>query len=233
MSDYQKLGWVRLYRKIEDNFLWFSEPFTKAQAWIDLFLNANHQDSKISIRGNTVTIKRGQLGWSEITMGKRWKWSKNKVRRFLKLLETEQQIIQQKDRYITTIITIINYEEHQSDSKTIQQTIQQKDSRRYINKNDKNDNNIADKSASPLKYITEYFHKEVIKKTGSKPELRKKDFGLLAEHLKTNTAENTKKLISWYLTTEKFRDYPTLSACLSSHTVNLFNLNSQSDWQSK
>jgi hypothetical protein len=63
------------------------------------------------------------------------------VRRFLKLLETEQQIIQQKDRYITTIITIINYDNYQDDNKTIQQTIQQKDSRRYINKKENNDNN--------------------------------------------------------------------------------------------
>jgi hypothetical protein len=51
MSDLRKSGWVRLHRKIENNFLWFLEPFTKAQAWIDLFLNANHSDNKISIRG--------------------------------------------------------------------------------------------------------------------------------------------------------------------------------------
>ena len=93
--------------------------------------------------------------------------------------------------------------------------------------------NIADKSTSPLKDITEYFNNEVIKKTGSKPEFRKKDFGLLVEHLKKETAENTKKLIAWYIQQPKFKDYPTLSACLSAHSINLFNLNSQSDWQSK
>jgi len=130
MRDLKKLGWVRLHRKIENNFLWFLEPFTKAQAWIDLFLNANHQDSKIDVRGNIIEIKKGQIGWSELTMCKRWKWSKGKVRRFLKLLETEQQIIQQKDRYITTIITIINYDDYQKDIKTVQQTVQQKDSRK-------------------------------------------------------------------------------------------------------
>ena len=138
-----KQGWVRLHRKIEDNPLWFLEPFTRGQAWVDLFLNANHKDGEIFIRGNIVPIKRGQLGWSEITMTKRWQWSKGKVRRFLKYLETVQQIEQQKYFFLTTIITIINYEHHQSDSKVIQQTVQQTDSRRYTNKNDKNEKNIS------------------------------------------------------------------------------------------
>lgn len=116
MKDYQNKGWVRLHRKIEDNPLWLMEPFTKAQSWIDLFLNANYKDGQISIRGNFVLIKRGQVGWSELTMARRWRWSKNKVRRFLKWLETEQQIVQQKDRYLTTIITILNYETYQNDT---------------------------------------------------------------------------------------------------------------------
>ena len=149
MRDLKKLGWVRLHRKIENNFLWFLEPFTKAQAWIDLFLNANHQDSKIDVRGNIIEIKKGQIGWSELTMCKRWKWSKGKVRRFLKLLETEQQIIQQKDRYITTIITIINYDDYQKDIKTVQQTVQQKDSRQYIDNNDKNEKNVKKEGFRP------------------------------------------------------------------------------------
>jgi len=150
MKNSQKNGWVRLHRKIEDNRLYFLEPFTKVQAWIDLFLNANHSDGLIDIRGNIISIKRGQIGWSELTMCKRWKWGKNRVRRFLKLLETEQQIVQQKDRFITTIITIINYDKFQEDDRTIQQTIQQTDSRRYINKNDKNDKNIYIESFESL-----------------------------------------------------------------------------------
>jgi hypothetical protein len=142
MTNSTNKGWVRLHRKIEDNFLWLLEPFTKGQAWVDLFLNANHKDGKMCIRGNTIEIKRGQIGWSELTMAKRWKWSKNRVRRFLKLLEMEQQIIQQKDRYITTIITILKYEEHQNDTADGTAERQQKDSRRYINKNDKNEKNV-------------------------------------------------------------------------------------------
>jgi len=141
MTNSKNRGWVRLHRKIDENPLWFLEPFTKAQAWVDLFLNANHKTGFINIRGNIVEIKRGQIGWSELTMLKRWTWSKNKVRRFLKWLETEQQIVQQKSA-LTTVITILNYEQHQQDD-TAESTTegQQKDSRRYTNKNVKNDKN--------------------------------------------------------------------------------------------
>ena len=141
MKNLRNKGWARLHRKIEDNPLYFSEPFTKAQAWIDLFLFANHKRGMIQIRGNMIPIKRGQIGWSERTMSKRWTWSRNKVRRFIKWLETEQQIVQQKSP-ITTILTIIKYEEYQQDDTTNETTKRpQKDHKRYTNKNDKNDKN--------------------------------------------------------------------------------------------
>jgi len=137
-------GWISLHRKITENEIWFLEPFTKAQAWIDILLNANYSKKSIQIRGNVVFIERGQLGWSELTMAKRWSWSKNKVRRFLKWLETKQQIEQQKDRFITTIITVLNYESYQNDTAddTADDTAerQQKDSRRYITNKDNKDN---------------------------------------------------------------------------------------------
>lgn len=142
MSDLKKSGWVRLHRQIQDNIFYLSEPFTKSQAWIDLFLNANHKDGIFIVRGNVVNVKRGQIAWSELTMSSRWCWSKNKTRRFLKLLETEQQIEQQKT-FITTIITIKNYDKYQTDD-TANDTAerQQKDSRRYTNKNDNKKKNV-------------------------------------------------------------------------------------------
>lgn len=166
-------GWVAIHRSICENDLWFLEPFTKAQAWIDLVLNANHKDGEINIRGNIIHIKRGQIGWSQITMAKRWRWSRQKVRRFLEYLiikqmisidnseitprqlqKTIQQNEQQKKRKLTSITTIINYEQYQTLQQTIQQTIQQKDNRRYTNNNDNNDNNIPKGKGTPLKENT-------------------------------------------------------------------------------
>jgi hypothetical protein len=135
-------GWVLLHRKLFENKLWTAEPFTKGQAWIDIFANANHQDGSFWVRGNEVMVKRGQIGWSELTMCKRWGWSKNKTRRFLKWLETEQQIKQQKT-FITTIITVLNFEKYQK-------TIQQKDSRNR--QNDTADDTADDTAENAIKF---------------------------------------------------------------------------------
>lgn len=176
-----KKGWFRINRNLFDNQMWFLEPFTKAQAWIDLIGNTNHKDKTINIRGNLIKIKRGQLGWSQITMGKRWRWSRQKVRRFLELLvreemididnseitsgitlrqtkKTIQQNKKQNNRYLTTIITIKNYDKYQNDTTDDTAERQQKDSRRYITKNDKNDKQIINKyiqKKPPLKTYTD------------------------------------------------------------------------------
>lgn len=137
-------GWVRLYRSLEEWEFYFSEPFTKGQAWIDLFMIANHSKipKSLFVRGNLVEIKRGQVGWSEEALSKRWKWSRNKVRRYLEILKMKQQIEQQKNK-VLSVITILNYERYQSDETTEstterQQKVQQTDT----NKNVKNGKNV-------------------------------------------------------------------------------------------
>lgn len=101
-----------LHRKIIDNPYYFAEKFTKVMAWIDLLLLANHSKRIINIRGVEIEINRGQLARSEETLAKRWKWSRGKVRRFLSSLKSKQQIEQQKNN-VTTLITIVNYNEYQ------------------------------------------------------------------------------------------------------------------------
>ena len=119
-------GWIKLYRKLSDNKLWTSEPFTRGQAWADMLMLANHKEDFFYVRGNRVTVQRGQLGWSQLGLAKRWSWSRGKVKRFLNELEIDQQIIQQNN-FISSLITITNYEYYQGDD---QQIIQQTDSER-------------------------------------------------------------------------------------------------------
>jgi len=108
------VGYVKLYRALAESDLWLAEPFTKGQAWADLILNANFRDRTAYISGQQVPIKRGQLAWSEVTLSKRWGWSRGKVRRFLKLLKNDEKITQQTVQH-TSLITICNYEKFQTD----------------------------------------------------------------------------------------------------------------------
>ena len=123
---------------------WLSEPFTRGQAWVDLFGLAQHRDSFFRVRGIRVDVKRGQLAYSQLTLAKRWKWSRNKLFRYLNELEKHGDIVQQNNN-ITTIITIVKYDMWQGND-TADDTPErhQKDTRRvtYKNvKNVKNDNN--------------------------------------------------------------------------------------------
>jgi hypothetical protein len=146
-------GFLKLYRKITDNKYYFSEPFTKTQAWIDLLIMANVKDNIIYIRGNKITVKRGQICRSQETLAERWKWSRGKVKRYLSDLKNEHQIIQQNNA-VCSIISIVNYDDYnetdgrQYDRRTAdsttdgRQTVRQTD----IEKNDNKDNNVKNEN---------------------------------------------------------------------------------------
>lgn len=140
-------GYIKLFRRLSESDLWLSEPFTRGQAWVDLVLLANHKPGFIRVRGVRVELKRGQVGWSEVKLAARWRWSRGKVKRFLNELETLQQIEQQKNN-VTSLIYITKYETYQINS-TANSTAngQQTDSKQDTNKNEKNEKNIY----TPLK----------------------------------------------------------------------------------
>lgn len=93
------------------------------QAWIDLLLLANFADRVTFIRGNRVTIKRGQVAYSREWFSGRWRWSRGRVERFLSMLENDRKIVQRKS-HIISVVTIVNYDFYQKQN--AQQTIQQK-----------------------------------------------------------------------------------------------------------
>lgn len=128
-------------RSLLDSNRWLSEKFTRAQAWIDLIGLAQHTPNFFLVRGIKVSVNRGQLAYSQLTLSKRWKWSRDKVRRYLKCLENDEDIIQQNNE-VTTIITIVKYDLWQGKNiETIQQTIQQKNNKQYTYKKDKKEKN--------------------------------------------------------------------------------------------
>lgn len=146
-------GWIKLSRSIMDDPLYFAEPFTRAQAWIDLLLLANYADGYFIVRGNRVNVKRGQIGRSQQNLAERWRWSRGKVDRFLTEMENDGRIIQQKSR-LTSLISIVNFEsmystvqqnEQQTAQQNEQQTAQQITQQTDINnkKNNRNNNNTS------------------------------------------------------------------------------------------
>jgi hypothetical protein len=140
-DDTNDAGWVALHRKIMEGEYWLSEPFTRAQAWIDLILLANHKQGYIRKRGIPIEVQRGQVGYSEETLALRWRWSREKIRRFLKELKSSGSIMRipaHQNSKLSNLISITNYDLYQA---TVHQAIQQTDIKRYRNNNDNNKKN--------------------------------------------------------------------------------------------
>ncbi len=102
----------KVWRRLLKTDLWLGEIFTRGQAWVDLIGLANWAPGIVVIRGVKVQVQRGQVSWTEVALAERWRWSRGKVRRFLSEMKEEQQTEQQGDNR-TSLITILNYSDHQ------------------------------------------------------------------------------------------------------------------------
>ena len=99
-------GWIRLDRAITEH--WIFSDAEKFRAWIDLLLMANHEDNKVLMHDGLLNVKRGQFITSIGKLATRWHWSRDRVYRFLELLESEH-MLQRKSNRSRTVLTIVNY----------------------------------------------------------------------------------------------------------------------------
>ena len=146
-------GYIKLWRKICDSPFWKEKrTFSRAEAWIDMLMLANHKKGHIRKRGIRVEVDRGELAWSEVELSLRWKWSRGKVRRFLAELSSNsvqqiEPITEQQNKNVTSRYRILNYHQYQgndtaNDTANDTEDGQQTDSKRYRNKNVKNEKNV-------------------------------------------------------------------------------------------
>lgn len=106
------VGWIKIHRKIQECWIWQEKPFDKGRAWVDLILLAMHRDKKLLIDNEVVVIERGSFMTSVLKLADRWGWSRNKVLRFLDVLESEQ-MLNTKRTPKGTLVTIVKYEDYQ------------------------------------------------------------------------------------------------------------------------
>ena len=105
---HERTTFFTIDRKLLEDPYWLSEPFTKPQAWVDLIGLANYRNLK-RMEGDQMKIyKRGQVVSSVRTLAERWKWSQEKVRNFLKALESDRMASTKKSAK-GVVITLENY----------------------------------------------------------------------------------------------------------------------------
>lgn len=99
-------GWIKLHRKITNNWIW--EDPEKLRAWLDILLMVNHENRQIPYNGHIITIKAGQKLTSLAKLSERWGWSRNRVDRFLRLL-SEAEMVTANRTPNGTVLTVVNW----------------------------------------------------------------------------------------------------------------------------
>lgn len=135
-------GWVKIYRKIQDNFIYKNSEML--HLWIHILLECNHTDREMYFNGCRLAVKRGSFVTGRKAISRDTGISESKIFRYLKVLEIEHLIEQQKtSKY--SVISVVNYDtyqggEHQNEQ---QMNIKRTSGEHLVNttKNDKNDKN--------------------------------------------------------------------------------------------
>lgn len=126
-------GWIKLHRAIRKNWIW--EDPLKLKWWLDILLQANHQERKILIGNEIVLIERGSFHTSTIKLSERWKVDRKTVKRFLDLLQKDNMITLKTSKKGTTL-KISNYKDYQAVSEP------KKDNEEDNNRDNSEDNEV-------------------------------------------------------------------------------------------
>lgn len=145
-------GWIKVYRSIQDH--WVFKDSDRFKAWMTILMEVNHAHQRVMIRGEIYECDIGQSLLSYDSWAKKFgkEWTKQKVRTFFSLLENDQMLTHEGLHY-TTRVTVCNYKAYQSKTDKKQHTDntpnntpithgQHTDNTPITpNKNDKNENN--------------------------------------------------------------------------------------------
>lgn len=104
-------GYVRLYRSIRDNPIVWKDSDHIA-VWIYLLLNATYLEFDVVFKGKRKRLSPGQLIVGRKSISIDLKIDESKVRRILKIFESEQQIYLETSNK-NTLVTIINWSFYQ------------------------------------------------------------------------------------------------------------------------
>jgi len=88
---------------MDSNPLYFSEPFSRHQAFNDLVILSQHRGRFLYKRGNKVVSKSGEIATSSRMLAMRWQWSRGKVESFLRDLEKNGDISMKRNNVATII----------------------------------------------------------------------------------------------------------------------------------
>ena len=110
-------GWIKWYRKAEQNEILKDECFDKYHAFLYLVERANIEPIDIPFGQGTMHLDRGQFHTSIKKLAETWNWSEGKTRRFLGAL-TGAHMVGISSNTNGSTITIEKYSKYQNARRT-------------------------------------------------------------------------------------------------------------------
>lgn len=138
------MSFYLMHRGWRDHHLFKNQPYSDGEAWEYLIANANFVPTKYRQANKVYDVERGNLATSYRSLGEKWKWSTNKVIRFLRLLEKEK-MISLKTEHNFLQINVVNYDTYQNpiqEKETLTEHGRNTDGDRKKTKTNTNVNNI-------------------------------------------------------------------------------------------
>lgn len=170
-------GWVKIHRKIRDNWIWDNAEYLKA--WLDLIFRANFEERRILFDGEIKELKCGQFITSVRKLAEAWGWSNSRVLRFLRMLEDDGMITRDSNSK-RTLLTIENYEFYQVQQNSDEDTSENSSESQKRNKEEKNNNTHSEKDYEAekrkevaLKHNFEYIYQFYPRKEGRTEAFRR------------------------------------------------------------
>jgi len=104
-------SFIKLYRKIQDNWIWDNPLYLKC--WIDMLMRASIKPSSMLMNNQIINVSRGEIVFSQNNFAKRNGMSRQRLRTFLKKLE-KTNMIRVKNNQLITHLIIVEYQQYNS-----------------------------------------------------------------------------------------------------------------------
>lgn len=197
-------GWISIYRKIQNSFVWTNSDQLKL--WLLILMKANHSENKFLFNGEELSVSKGQMVTGVNVLASDFNEGVKPVNRvagrtlwrWLKKFEKEQMLsIESTSKY--SVITVLNWDEYQQNDNHLSSSGQSSVKHLSTNNNDNNENNKTKVDYGALiKYLNEKtgraFHNTEANRKLIKARLNdgftKKDFKLVIDYKSAEWKDN-------------------------------------------
>lgn len=105
-----------IHKAILSHPLFDGEPYSYREAWLWIILNVTRDKTEFRCGREVFPITRGAIGTRYRALAREWKWSVNKVRRYIAMLQ-DCSMIDTKTEHGFVMIRVCNFDKYQSPTK--------------------------------------------------------------------------------------------------------------------